>query len=56
MKPELDLITMEMEASNHTDEKKTWPWYIRFFHWSLVSWRCSYCKIERENRKAKMKL
>ena len=44
-----------MAVAQHEDRKRTWPWYGRFYHWALRSWRCPCCKEARKSRVSKEK-
>lgn len=35
-----------LAVARHKDQKASWPWYGRLFHWAFV--RCSICKLGRK--------
>jgi len=39
-----------LAIAKHQDQKASWPWYGRFFHWAFRSWRCGCCIEERKRR------
>jgi len=38
-----------LAMARHEDQKRAAPWWWRFLHWSLVSWRCPCCKEARKD-------
>jgi hypothetical protein len=40
-----------LAVAMHQDQKRAWPWWKRFGHWAVVSWRCPCCMEERRRRR-----